>query len=80
YTIVERGGGQAATLAADVGDDGALCFRPRGVITGAFADADPARRVTFEVHNGSAAGPLVIHAYDLGPRGVRVVGVTRPNP
>jgi hypothetical protein len=34
--------------------------------------------VTFEVRNGSAAGPLVIHGYDLGARGVRVVGVTRP--
>jgi hypothetical protein len=80
YTIVEHAAGQAVTLAAEVRDDGALCFEPRGVVVGSFADADPARRVRFEVHNGTAAGPLVIHAYDLGPRGVRVVGVTRPEP
>jgi hypothetical protein len=77
YTIVERGGGQTVELPGEVGDDGALCFRPRGVVTGAVADADPVRRVTFELRNGTAAGPLVIHSYDLGPRGMRVVGVTR---
>jgi len=42
-------------------------------------DDDPARRVTFELRNGSAAGALAIHAYDLG-RGMRVVCVIRPEP
>jgi hypothetical protein len=78
YTIVERGGGQRVALPAEVAGDGAVCFRPRGVVAGALADADPARRVTFEIRNGTAAGPLVLHAYDLGAHGMRVVGVTRP--
>jgi len=80
YTIIERGGGQNVELPGEVGEGGALCFRPRGVVTGGFADADPARRVTFEITNGTAAGPLIIHGYDLGPRGVRVVGATRAEP
>jgi hypothetical protein len=48
------------------------------VVAGSSADADPARIVTFEIRNGAAAGPLVVHGYDLGHRGVRVVGLTRP--
>ena len=48
------------------------------MVTGAFADDDPKRIVTFEVRNGTGAGPLVIQGYDLGARGVRVVGLTRP--
>jgi hypothetical protein len=78
YTIVERGGGKAVALRAELAGDGALCFRTRAVVTGKLADGDPARRVTFEVRNGTRAGPLVIHAFDLGRRGMRVVGLTRP--
>jgi hypothetical protein len=48
------------------------------MVTGSFADGDPQRIVTFEVRNGTGAGPLVIQGYDLGARGVRVVGLTRP--
>jgi hypothetical protein len=82
YTIVERRGGQTLPLRAAVSEDGTVCFRPELGVTGDLADADPARIVTFEIRNGTAAGPLVIHAYDLstglGRRGVRVVGLTRP--
>jgi hypothetical protein len=78
YTIVERGGGHTLELPAQIGDEGTLCFRPRPVITADLPDRDPARIVTFEIRNGTAAGPLVIHTYDLAGRGVRVVGVTRP--
>jgi hypothetical protein len=78
YTIVERSGETSLALAADVGTDGAVCFRPRSIVAGQLADADRARIVTFEVGNGTCAGPLVIHAYDLGARGMRVVGATRP--
>jgi hypothetical protein len=48
------------------------------VVSGDLADSAPERRVTFEITNGAGAGPLVIHTYDLGRRGVRIVGVTRP--
>jgi hypothetical protein len=78
YTVVERGGGKAIELAVEVAGDGALCFATRSAVTGSFADGDPARLVTFEIGNGSRAGPLVIHAYDLGRRGMRVVGLRRP--
>jgi hypothetical protein len=78
YTAVERGAGKTVALRPGVVDDGQVCVRTQPVVTGSFADADPARRITIELHNGTAAGPLVIHAYDLGSRGMRVVGVTRP--
>jgi hypothetical protein len=78
YTIVERGGGKTAELRAELGGDGALCFRTQAVVTAKLADVDPARAVTFEVRNGTGAGPLVIHAFDLGRRGLRIVGLTRP--
>ena len=78
YTVVERGGGKTLALEPELGDDGAVCFRPRPMVTGSPPDGDPARIVTFEVGNGTGAGPLVIHTYELGARGVRVVGLTRP--
>ncbi len=80
YTVVERGGGQTLALVAEVADGGAVCFRPLAVVSGQLLDDDRARIVTFEIHNGTRAGPLVIHAYDLGARGIRVVGATRPEP
>jgi hypothetical protein len=80
YTIVERGGGRTLELAAELGRDGAVCFRPRPVVTGALADADPGRIVRFEITNGSRAGPLVIQAYDLGRRGMQIAGLARPEP
>jgi hypothetical protein len=55
-----------------------VCFRTQPVVSGSFADGDPARIVTFEVRNGTGAGPLVIQSYDLGSRGMRVAGLTRP--
>ena len=78
YTIVELGGDRRLELPAELGRDGAVCFRPRPVIAGDLADADPARIVRFEIRNGTSAGPLVIQAYDLGRRGMRVAGLTRP--
>jgi hypothetical protein len=78
YTVVERGGGRELELPAEVGRDGAVCFRPRPVVAGALPDADPARLVRFAIANGTRAGPLVIWAYDLGRRGLQVAGLTRP--
>ena len=80
YTIVERGGGKTVELPAEVGDDGKLCFRPQTVVRGDHAAGDPARIVRIEVANGTRAGPLVVHTYDLGRGELRLVGVTRPEP
>ncbi len=77
YLVVERGAGKTLQLRAEVGEDGAVCFRPRPVVTGNHRDSDPARIVTFEIRNGTSAGPLVIHTYDLGKRGMRIVGLVR---
>ena len=77
YTVVERGAGRRVALTAEAAGEGELCFRAQPVVSGSFADGDPARIVTFEVRNGTGAGPLVIQAYDLGARGMRVVGLTR---
>ena len=70
YQIVEHGGGKATVLPVEVADRGGVCFRPHHVTKG--------ERVIFEVRNGTSAGPLVIHAFDLGTRGIHVVGLTRP--
>lgn len=80
YAIVERGGGRTVELPAEVNAGGAVCFRPQAVITGALPDADPGRIVHIEITNGTRAGPLVIQAYDLGPRGLQIAGLTRPAP
>jgi hypothetical protein len=78
YTVTERGAGRRIALTADASAEGELCFAAQPVVTGSFADGDPNRIVRFEVRNGTGAGPLVIQAYDLGARGVRVVGLSRP--
>ena len=50
---------------------------PQPTNPGNVADSDDRRRVDLVVHNGTSARPLVIHASDLGARGMKVVGVTR---
>ena len=71
-------GGQRTPLAAVLRADGVVCFVPRPIDAGGLADDDEARIVTFRVDNGTGAGALEIHTYDLGPgRGVRVVGLVR---
>ncbi|MEO8841657.1 MAG: hypothetical protein ABI591_00580 [Kofleriaceae bacterium] len=77
YAIVERHGGRAVALAATTGEDGAVCFAPQPMVTGSFADGDPHRRVVFDVRNGTRAGPLRIHVYDLGAKGMKIVGLER---
>jgi len=78
YRIVETARGQRSVLSAELRPDGVVCFLPRPVDVGAVRDDDPARSVVFDVDNGTGAGPLEIHAYDLGhDRGLRVVGLVR---
>ena len=82
YEIVERAAsGAAVQLPGEVGTDGTVCFAPRSLAAGAATpDADPARLVIIRLRNGTGAGPLEIHAYDLGPRGLHIVGLQRPAP
>jgi len=80
YTATERSGGRTLELSAEVGADGAVCFQPQPVVTGALADSDPGRIVKFELANGTGSAPLVIWAYDLGRRGMQLAGLTRPEP
>ena len=47
-------------------------------LAGLAKAAAPERRVIYELRNGTAAGPLEIHAYDRGARGLFVVGLKRP--
>jgi hypothetical protein len=78
YDVTERGGGKYLALTSAAGNDGAVCFTPEAVAT-TGADSDPHRRVVFEVTNGTGAGVLRIYAYDLGARGMKLVGLERPD-
>jgi hypothetical protein len=77
YAIVERGGDRRIALTAELGDDGAVCFATQPIIGGTHPDGDPAERVSITIDNGTGSHALVIHAYDLGARGMRIAGVTR---
>jgi hypothetical protein len=80
YRVVEIAAGQRIELAATLGPGGLVCFHPRSLARSELAGDASARRVVFEVRNGTAAGPLEIHSYDLGARGMFVVGLKRPAP
>lgn len=80
YDVVQEAAGARTSLATTTGAGGALCFAPRALASETLPDADPARRTVFRVRNGTAAGPLEIHAFDLGARGMRIVGLRRPAP
>jgi hypothetical protein len=80
YTIIERGAGKQVALAPTVLADGVVCFKPQPLAAAQLPDTAAERIVIFEVRNGTAAGPLEIHTYDLDARGMRVVGLVRPAP
>ena len=83
YEIVERGasGEPALQLSSVTQPEGTVCFAPRSLrAADGVADNDPARLVILRIRNGTGAGPLEIHAYDLGARGLRIVGLARPAP
>ena len=80
YRIVEIEAGRRVELVATVAADGLVCFHPISRGGSELTDNASEHRVIFEVRNGTAAGPLEIHAYDLGPRGMFVVGLKRPAP
>lgn len=85
YEITQRSASSDQTplqLSSVTLSDGTVCFAPRSPnrIGRHVSDSDPARLVTFRIRNGTGAGPLEIHAYDLGARGLRIVGLARPAP
>ena len=78
YQVIEHAGGQRITLAPVLGPAGSVCFKPQSLAPAGLRDDAAERRTRFEIKNGTSAGPLEIHAYDLGPKGMFVVGLTRP--
>ncbi len=76
YDADERGGGKSVALPVTPGPDGAVCVMPTRLAVDGLADDAAGRRVVIRLRDG-VAGPLEIHAYDLGDRGMRVVGITR---
>ena len=38
---------------------------------------NPVMKNSATARNGTSATPLVVHAYDLGARGLKIVGLTR---
>jgi hypothetical protein len=80
YTVIERTVGATVALAPTATPDARICFAPRSTAPDGLADDDPRRLTIFTLDNGTGAGPLEIHTYDLGARGFRVVGLVRPEP
>ena len=79
YTVSQRSGVTRVALEPTTGPDGLVCFTPRPMTSPAdLPDASPKRIAIFEIRNGTTAGPLEIHTYDLGARGMFVVGLGRP--
>jgi hypothetical protein len=77
YEVIEEGGGKRIALPAIIKPEGVVCFMPQTVAADSLRDDADERRVVFHVSNGTA-GPLEIHTYDLGARGMKVVGLVRP--
>ncbi|HEY6032753.1 MAG TPA: hypothetical protein VIV58_00800, partial [Kofleriaceae bacterium] len=73
YSIVQHEDDKHTQVTAEVAGDGLVCWKPHPGRGGGA-------RVTFDVRDGTAAGPLLVHAYDLGAKGFKVVGLTRKSP
>lgn len=72
-----RGRGPAITHVVDVLADGRVCVDLAGPAPDASAAPDsPERYMVVRLSNG-AAGPLVLHFYDLGLAGLRLAGIER---
>ncbi len=82
YRVTTRASGRDVAIEPDVKSDGLVCFDAPVLVpdSAALADDAPERVVVFLVDDGIGAGPLEIHTYDLGARGLRVVGLVRPEP
>jgi len=73
YSAVIRG----RHVPVSAGPDGRVCIDTTPSPRRDLRDDDPQRRVEIIVRNGTGAGPLIIHAYDLDGRGLKIVGLTR---
>jgi hypothetical protein len=80
YRVVEVSGARRVELAVTIGPQSRVCFQPVSFARSDLADDARERRVVFVVRNGTGAGPLEIHTYDLGSRGMFVVGLVRRAP
>jgi hypothetical protein len=74
FTYAASQGGTPLAVAVDA--DSRVCFAPRPIAIANMPDSDDRRRLDVTITNGRARA-LVIHAFDLGSRGMRVVGITR---
>lgn len=81
YTAtVDREGGEPVATTVRTGADGVVCAAvPARMQDTRVPDGDPARYVVIEIKNGASTGPLVLHAYDLGARGLHLAGIVRPD-
>ena len=77
YEVVVHRGATRTTVPVQVGAEGQVCFQAAHGAPHGASDGDPSRLVRYEITNGTAAGPLVVHTYDLDARGTRLAGVTR---
>jgi hypothetical protein len=77
YSVFERAEGLDRRLPARVEADGRVCFDVISQPHGPRPDADPHRRIEVSIRNGTGAGPLIVHLFDLEQRGVKLVGLTR---
>jgi len=73
YTIVQLEDRNHTPIPAEVSGDGVVCWKPH-------PGAGKEERATFDVRDGTAAGPLLVHTYDLGAKGYKIVGLTRKEP
>lgn len=70
---------EAAQLDAQVKNEGAVCVKlPSRALPTSLAPNDASRYLVVDVRNGAAPGPLRLHAYDQGEKGIKLVGIERP--
>ena len=81
YTAtVRRERGDTVATSVRTGADGAVCVTVPPLMQNArVADGDPARYVIVRILNGASVGPLALHLYDLGDRGLYLAGIERPD-
>ena len=79
YAAVQTAGNKRWAVPVTAKPDGVVCLAPSSFAAPGLPDDAAGRLAVFRLDNGTAAGPLEIHAYDLGlARGMRLVGLIRP--
>jgi hypothetical protein len=76
---ISRAGGDASPLTVEPADNSEVCVNLGAPSLASSLPVNAAERyVVLRVNNGAAKGPLLIHLYDLGAQGLRVVALERP--